>query len=100
MAVGSVSEHVEVTAAPPAIQSETSSLGQVITNTQITELPLNGRDYIQLATLSTGVVRTSSGTNGNSGGSSTGGLKCFGGNGTRGAPENFLLDGIQNYSQD
>src|SRR5437762_9924155 len=71
MAVGSVSENVVVTTEPPPIQTETSSLGQVITATQITELPLNGRDYIQLATLSTGVVRTSSGTNGNSGGSST-----------------------------
>lgn len=77
MAVGSVSENVEVNAETPTIQTETSSLGQVVTATQITELPLNGRDYIQLATLSTGVVRTSSGTNGNSGGSSTGGAKQF-----------------------
>ena len=65
MAVGSVSENIEVTSDIPIMQTETSSLGQVITSTQITELPLNGRDYIQLATLSTGVVRTSSGTNGN-----------------------------------
>jgi hypothetical protein len=56
MAVGAVSENVEVNEAAPIIQSETSSLGQVITSTQITELPLNGRDYTQLATLSTGVV--------------------------------------------
>ena len=54
MAVGSVSENIEVTGETPIVQTETSSLGQVITTTQITELPLNGRDYIQLATLSTG----------------------------------------------
>ena len=72
MAVGSVSENIVVTGETPIIQTETSSLGQVVTTNQITGLPLNGRDYLQLATLSTGVVRTSSGTNGNSGGSSTG----------------------------
>jgi outer membrane receptor protein involved in Fe transport len=100
MAVGAVSENIDVTSETPIIQSETSSLGQVISSTQITELPLNGRDYIQLATLSTGVVRTSSGTNGNSGGSSTGGLNSFVANGTRGTLNNFLLDGIDNNSND
>ena len=100
MAVGAVSENVVVTADTPVVQTETSSLGQVITSTQITELPLNGRDYIQLATLSTGVVRTSSGTNGNVGGSSTGGLNSFVANGTRGTLNNFLLDGIDNNSND
>ena len=100
MAVGSVSENIDVTEETPIVQTETSSLGQVITTTQITELPLNGRDYIQLATLSTGVVRTSSGTNGNSGGSSTGGQNSFVANGTRGTLNNFLLDGIDNNSND
>ena len=100
MTVGSVSENIDVTEEAPIVQTETSSLGQVITTTQITELPLNGRDYIQLATLSTGVVRTSSGTNGNSGGSSTGGQNSFVANGTRGTLNNFLLDGIDNNSND
>jgi len=90
----------DVTSDAPIIQSETSSLGQVIVSTQITELPLNGRDYTQLATLSTGVVRTSSGTNGNTGGSSTGGQNSFVANGTRGTLNNFLLDGIDNNSND
>ncbi len=100
MTVGAVSETMEVTADTPTIQTDTSSLGQVVMGTQITELPLNGRDYIQLATLSTGVVRTSSGTNGNSGGSSTGGQNSFVANGTRGTLNNFLLDGIDNNSND
>ena len=73
MAVGSVSENVVVTAETPTIQTDTSSLGEVVSTKEMTQLPLNGRDYIQLATLTTGVVRTSSGTNGNTGGSSTGG---------------------------
>ena len=71
MSIGAVSENVEVSADTQVIQTETSSLGQVISSKQITDLPLNGRDYVQLATLTTGVVRTSSGTNGNIGGSST-----------------------------
>src|SRR3954451_6011169 len=100
MSPGAVSENIEVNSELPQIQSETSSLGQVIMSRQITELPLNGRDYTQLATLSTGVVRTSSGTNGNSGGSSTGGQNSFVANGTRGTLNNFLLDGIDNNSND
>src|SRR5215813_10999752 len=100
MAVGSVSENVEVTAETPTIQTDTSSLGEVVSTKEMTQLPLNGRDYIQLATLTTGVVRTSSGTNGNTGGSSTGGLNSFVANGTRGTLNNFLLDGIDNNSND
>lgn len=100
MQVGSVSESVEVKGETPAVQTDTSSLGQVVTAQQMTELPLNGRDYVQLATLNTGVVRTSSGTNGNTGGSSTGGLNSFVANGTRGTLNNFLLDGIDNNSND
>jgi len=99
LTVGSVSENVLVTAETPIIQTDTSSLGEVITTDQITELPLNGRDYVQLATLTTGVVRTSSGTNGNTGGSSTGGLNSFVANGTRGTLNNFLLDGVDKQLQ-
>src|SRR6476469_10302450 len=66
----------------------------------MTQLPLNRRDYIQHATLYTGVVRTSSGTNCNSGGSSTGGQNSFVANGARGTLNNFLLDGIDNNSND
>jgi hypothetical protein len=100
MAVGAVSENVVVTAETPVIQSETSSLGEVVAAKQIEDLPLNGRDYVQLATLTTGVVRTSSGTNGNTGGSSTGGVNSFVANGTRGTLNNFILDGIDNNSND
>jgi Carboxypeptidase regulatory-like domain/TonB dependent receptor len=100
MAVGAVTENVVVSADSQVIQTETSSLGQVLSSTQITDLPLNGRDYVQLATLTTGVVRTSSGTNGNIGGSSTGGLNSFVANGARGTLNNFLLDGIDNNSND
>ena len=101
MQVGQISEKVLVSSEAPPIQTETSSLGQVISSHVMTELPLNGRDYIQLATLTTGVVSTSaSNTNGNIGGSSTGGQNSFVADGARGTLNNFLLDGIDNNSND
>jgi hypothetical protein len=53
--VGSVQEQVIVTAAEPLLESETSSIGQVIDESRVHQLPLNGRDFIQLAYLSPGV---------------------------------------------
>jgi hypothetical protein len=55
LVVGSVEEQVIVTAAEPLVESETSSIGQVIDESRVHQLPLNGRDFIQLAYLSPGV---------------------------------------------
>ncbi|MGB0009107.1 MAG: carboxypeptidase regulatory-like domain-containing protein [Candidatus Sulfotelmatobacter sp.] len=67
LVVGSVQEQVVVTAAEPLVESETSSIGQVIGESQVHQLPLNGRDFIQLAYLSPGVNMgpASSGSTGN-----------------------------------
>ena len=54
--LGAVTESVQVTSAAPLIESDTSAIGQVIENKQITELPLNGRNFVQLATLGPGVT--------------------------------------------
>ncbi len=91
--VGDRADQVVVEDVPPALQTETSSLGDVITSGQVTNLPLNGRDYTQLAVLTAGVSRTDLGDNGNNGGS-------FASNGTRATLNNFLLDGIDNNSND
>jgi len=93
MEVGGRTEQVLVTGDAPPVQTETSSLGQVISGQQTTDLPLNGRNYIQLATLTAGVINTASGTNGNVGGS-------FSSNGVRGTLNNYMLDGIDNNSND
>ncbi len=50
--VGSSTETIEVTGAAPLVDSATSSLGQVIANKQIIDLPLNGRNPFALGLLS------------------------------------------------
>ncbi|HLH30142.1 MAG TPA: carboxypeptidase-like regulatory domain-containing protein, partial [Terriglobia bacterium] len=52
---GAVSESVNVTATATALNTDTSVVGQVITNRTTVELPLNGRNYLQLAQLTAGV---------------------------------------------
>jgi hypothetical protein len=54
--VGQVSEKIEVTAETPLLQSETSSLGQVIEERKANELPLNGRNIFNLITVSPAAV--------------------------------------------
>jgi len=53
---GAVNEVVEITGAPPVLDSETSSLGQVIENKRVVELPLNGRNPFALGLLSGGAT--------------------------------------------
>ena len=57
MVVATVQQGVEVTAAPVAVETANPTLGQVITSQQVAELPLNGRDFVQLATLTPGTVQ-------------------------------------------
>jgi hypothetical protein len=54
--VGSASEHVEVQASGVALETETSTFKQVIDQSRITELPLNGRQATQLVLVSGGAV--------------------------------------------
>ena len=54
--VGSVTETVEVVGSAPLLESSTPSVGQVIESKAISDLPLNGRNFVQLAILSNGVI--------------------------------------------
>ncbi|MDQ1469915.1 MAG: hypothetical protein QOJ99_1395, partial [Bryobacterales bacterium] len=64
--VGDVSQTMEVSGGAPQLATETASIGTVIDNQRSVELPLNGRDYLQLVTLSPNV--TTEGGAGGSGG--------------------------------
>ena len=61
LAVGAATQTVQVSEAALLLDTETSHQGQVIENQQIEDMPLNGRDYLQLAQLSAGVTPIISG---------------------------------------
>ena len=101
---GSTSENVEVTSAAPLVSTDSSDIGQVIQGRQVVDLPLNARNFTQLATLVPGVTRGNN-TNGDATGangdaetyrynSSGGGALAV--NGLRPQANNFLLDGFDN----
>src|SRR5580765_2297015 len=56
LAVGNISEQVTVTADSPMLRAVTASLGNVVEHEQVLQLPLNGRAFIMLAALASGVA--------------------------------------------
>jgi hypothetical protein len=92
--VGSVSTTVEVSSAPPVLQTESTQLGEVIDSRTNTTLPLATRNYVQLTLLAAGTVHPdpSSFTNGQTTASS--GRPYV--NGNREQANNFILDGMDN----
>jgi hypothetical protein len=96
--IGQASEVLEVTASAPILQSEASSLGTVVAEKLVNQLPLNGRNFIQLATLSPGVNGvgfSATGTimSGTRPDDRRPGTEIFS-NGNREGSNNFLYDGI------
>jgi hypothetical protein len=97
LSASAVASSVEVTAAPPAIELASASLAGVEDAKATRELPLNGRDWTQLATLQPGVssIRTQNTLNGSS---SNRGSRGFGSavsiGGGRPTQNNYFLDGI------
>ncbi len=92
---GGVTENVTVTSAPPMLQSESASVGQVMTTQTINATPLNGRNWVYIAQLTAGVVPALA-----SGGGIGGGAGGFSVNGQRNSQNNFLLDGVDNNSNE
>src|SRR4051794_9007952 len=98
LVVGEVSEQVQVTAQAVQLESETSSLGQVIATQNIIELPLNGRNFMQLANISAGVVpayNARSATISNQSGRTDMAVHISGG---RGDTNSYLIDGVETRS--
>ena len=59
MQVGAVSQQVQVTSEAPTVQLESAALTSTVELATVRELPLNGRDWTQLATLQPGVSSVS-----------------------------------------
>ena len=88
LSVGNTAESIEVTAAAPLIQTASSSVQSSVEQQQIQNLPLNGRNALQLTVLTPGTALTSTGTE--SGQQDNTGLTV---NGLRATQNNFQLDG-------
>ncbi|HEY1986760.1 MAG TPA: carboxypeptidase-like regulatory domain-containing protein [Terracidiphilus sp.] len=88
MKTGAATETVTVTDAPPLMQTEEGSTGQVIESQAINETPLNGRNWVFIAQLTAGVDPPS--------GSRGAGNGDFNANGQRAEQNNFILDGVDN----
>jgi len=97
--VGAQSETIEVTGEAPMLQPETSSLGQVVEQRTVNELPLNGRNPLALVALSAGVVPQGQPSAGNSSTSNPVGANPFAmgdfqiGGGMAGQSQ-ILVDGV------
>jgi len=89
---GSQTETIEVTAATPVLQNQDASVGQVVDQRSVNDLPLNGRNFTFLAQLVQGVNSPQSDTRGNAASG------AFSANGFRPAQNNYMLDGIDNNS--
>ena len=92
--VGEVSSSVQVTGAAAVLETDSSEHGQVINTEQIVELPLNGRNYADLALLSTNTIKSPIAVSFSASGTPREG--SFNVNGMRSTYNNFLLDGLDN----
>ena len=102
LAVGEFSETMTVTGETPLIETSNATLGVVVDEVQIVQLPLNGRNFTQLGTLIPGVIEPPARLGGARGdadaaihgfGAATAGFAV---NGVRNQSNNFLLDGAAN----
>ncbi len=92
MTVGEVTETVDVVATSAAIDTESAAVGTTVSQKQVTQLPLNGRNFLQLLFLAGGAVET---------GGEQGTMRKDAGNaisinGARPTSNNYLLDGTSN----
>ena len=92
LAPGAVSETVEVQASTLALDTASASVGHTITERQVTELPLNGRNFLQLLFLGAGAVETT----GEQGGMRQGVGNAISIIGARPTSNNFMIDGTAN----
>ncbi len=90
--VGSATQEVTVSAEAPLVNTTSSSLGGLVSDQQISELPLNGRNYSDLALLQPGVTQTTHSGLGDAG-------IWFSSNGTNPRSNNYTMDGALMVTQ-
>src|SRR5579864_2480575 len=89
--VGQITESVVVSSMTPLLETETSELGQVVDSQRVANLPLNGRNFAQLALLTAGTAPSEPGARDEQ-------SYGFSAGGARSLQNNFLLDGNDNNS--
>lgn len=94
MAVGQVTESVEVSAPVVTVNTQDASLRTVVDQRRVEDLPLNGRDPVQLMRLVAGVSLYNG--SGLTSGTTYPGVVSVSVNGNRGNSTNYILDGGQN----
>lgn len=92
--LGAVSQHITVKSAPALLQTQSASVGAVVGGRGVVNLPLNGRNYLQLSDLTPGVIATALSSH-------TSDLPSneLVVNGTRNNAVNFLIDGANAVDQ-
>ncbi len=100
LTTAAVHQQVEVSATAVAVETANPTLGQVINSQQVAELPLNGRDFVQLATLAPGTVKETNPTSFFNGGASSEvsirGSFSLSVGGSRANSTDWLYDGVDN----
>src|SRR5690349_8330053 len=98
--VGQVAEQVTASAVAPLVETRNATLGVVVDERKVVDLPLNGRNFAQLGTLLPGVVAPPASLGGLDGNATVGGFGIptgsFNVNGMRNQSNNFQLDGAAN----
>jgi len=95
--VGAMTESVEIVAQTPLVQTSSSDLSTTVTEEQIKQLPLNGRNFVSLTRTIPGVLRGIPGANIDGAGSlAWRASAAFSANGQRPRDNNYLLDGVDN----
>jgi hypothetical protein len=90
--VGQITQHIEVTALPPVVETESGEQSQIVSTRQITEIPILGRNFLLLQQLVPGASRTAGDEMGKSFYASRG----YAINGLNETKTGYQLDGVQN----